>query len=155
FFYLEQEAMKPRYEIHSVGMPDVVETANRDRAARALFAATEMVNAKKFETEAGKNVGATKYAGYSTRYSDQFRSSIPQKLSQVYAHSSGDLVKAASAGPAVLDSWGTGIHIERVTWDPRQFLVRSAGPDKKFNTGDDLMMNVSVRGGTYLNRPDA
>ena len=40
FFYLEQEAMKPRYEIHSIGMPDIVEpvektqAARRDRAAR-------------------------------------------------------------------------------------------------------------------------
>ena len=43
FFYLEQEVMKPRYEIHSIGMPEIVEPAEksqaeqRDRAARALF----------------------------------------------------------------------------------------------------------------------
>jgi len=30
FFYLEQEVMKPRYEIHSIGMPEIVEPA-RDR----------------------------------------------------------------------------------------------------------------------------
>src|SRR5581483_2737024 len=48
FFYLEQEAMKPRYEIHSIGMPAIVEPVaqaraeQRDRAARALFSATEM-----------------------------------------------------------------------------------------------------------------
>src|SRR6266702_2877297 len=56
FFYLEQELLKPRYEIHSIGMPDVVEpveksqSEQRDRAARALFSATEMVTANKFET---------------------------------------------------------------------------------------------------------
>jgi len=44
FFYLEQEALKPRYEIHAIGMSDIVEpveqsrAAQRDRAARALFA---------------------------------------------------------------------------------------------------------------------
>ena len=27
FFYLEQEVMKPRYEIHSIGMPEIVEPA--------------------------------------------------------------------------------------------------------------------------------
>src|SRR6202043_528060 len=49
FFYLEQEVMKPRYEIHSIGMPDVVEPVpltkleQHDRAARALFSATEIV----------------------------------------------------------------------------------------------------------------
>src|SRR5205807_3082750 len=53
FFYLEQEAMKPRYEIHSIGMPEIVEpfeksqAEQRDRAARALFSATEMVNKNK------------------------------------------------------------------------------------------------------------
>ena len=31
FFYLEQEVMKPRYEIHSIGMPDVVEPAEKSR----------------------------------------------------------------------------------------------------------------------------
>ena len=46
FFYLEQEVMKPRYEIHSVGMPQILTTADasRDLAGRALFAATEMTN---------------------------------------------------------------------------------------------------------------
>ena len=62
FFYLEQEAMKPRYEIHSIGLPEIVEPADesqleqRDRAARALFSATEIVNANKFETEFGRTV---------------------------------------------------------------------------------------------------
>ena len=45
FFYLEQEVMKPRYEIHSIGMPEIVEpveagarrssaTARRARCSR-------------------------------------------------------------------------------------------------------------------------
>ena len=60
FFYLEQEVMKPRYEIHSIGMPEIVEPwrnrkfEQQDRAARALFSATEIVNANKFETEFGR-----------------------------------------------------------------------------------------------------
>src|SRR4029077_6344679 len=74
FFYLEQEAMKPRYEIHSIRMPDIVEpveqarAAQHDRAARALFAATEVVNANKFETEAGRTLPRDKYPIYWTRY---------------------------------------------------------------------------------------
>ena len=60
FFYLEQEVMKPRYEIHSIGMREIVETAEqsqaepRDREAQALFSATEIVNPNKFEAEFGK-----------------------------------------------------------------------------------------------------
>src|SRR4029077_5953880 len=50
FFYLEQEVLKPRYEIRSFGIPEAVEPVEKsageqhDRAARALFAATEVVN---------------------------------------------------------------------------------------------------------------
>ncbi len=56
FFYLEQEVMKPRYEIHSIAMPEIVEPTEksqaeqRDRAARALFSATEIATANQFET---------------------------------------------------------------------------------------------------------
>src|SRR5207249_6154670 len=32
FFYLEQEAMKPRYEIHSIGMPEIVEPVEQSKA---------------------------------------------------------------------------------------------------------------------------
>src|SRR5207302_10568623 len=49
FFYLEQEALKPRYEIHSVAFSDVVtpaepaESSRRDRAAQARVAAAKRV----------------------------------------------------------------------------------------------------------------
>ena len=78
FFYLEQEAMKPRYEIHSIGMADVVETVpsaqaeQHDRAARALFAATEVVNANKFDMEFGRTAPTTKQAEYTARYRTRF-----------------------------------------------------------------------------------
>ena len=48
FFYLEQEMMKPRYEIHLIGLPETISAVNpaqegqRDRAARALFSAMEV-----------------------------------------------------------------------------------------------------------------
>ena len=43
FFYLEQEVLKPRYEIHSIGMPEVIapveesQVEQHDRAARIVF----------------------------------------------------------------------------------------------------------------------
>ena len=78
FFYLEQEVMKPRYEIHSLGMPEIVEPVEssqaeqRDRAARALFSATEIVNPNKFETEFGREVPMTKQPEYARRYQARF-----------------------------------------------------------------------------------
>ena len=78
FFYLEQEVMKPRYEIHSIGMPEIVEPVEqskveqRDRAARALFSATEMVNTNKFETEFGRTVPHDEISGICRPLSDAF-----------------------------------------------------------------------------------
>ncbi len=71
FFYLEQEAMKPRYEIHSIGMPEAVGApgvVRRDLAAQALFAATEMNAGNRFETEVGRAVPMAKAAEYAARY---------------------------------------------------------------------------------------
>jgi uncharacterized protein YfaS (alpha-2-macroglobulin family) len=143
FFYLEQEALKPRYEIHSIGMPEIVEPVaqaqarQRDRAARALFAATEMVSANKFETELGRTVPMAKYVEYTGRYQTRF-------LAQVRQLSASDLVKAG--GPEVRDAWGTNLRVEDGRWPQKRFyLVRSAGPDKRFDTGDDLGAYVEVQ----------
>ena len=89
FFYLEQETMKPRYEIHSIGMPDVVAVRRpggrggdapreqqRDLAARALFSATELVSTNRFETEVGRTPPQTKYAVYAPQYRTRFEAAI-------------------------------------------------------------------------------
>src|SRR5207253_3243324 len=110
FFYLEQEAMKPRYEIHSIGMPEVVEPVEqariqqRDRAARALFSATEMVSRNRFQTEFGRSVPRTKFGEYNQRYQASF-------LEQVrgYARKGGSLSMPGSIG--VRDAWGSDIRV--------------------------------------------
>ncbi len=162
FFYLEQEAMKPRYEIHSIGMPDIVEPVAgpvalpRDRAARALFSATELVSGNKFETEFGRTVPLTKYAEYSERYQTRYRAQLRQlaeAFTRTYAREGGDLTKVAAkltaAGmPELRDAWGNGLRLEPVDWIPQRnyYLVRSAGPDKQFDTADDLTGYLEVRG---------
>src|SRR5664280_1310225 len=89
FFYLEQQVMKPRFEIHSIGMPDIVEpveaarAGQRDRAARALFAATEVVSGNKFETEFGRTVPQTKSAEYAARYQQRFQQ-LAEQLTRAY-----------------------------------------------------------------------
>ena len=91
FFYLEREAMKTRYEIHSIGMPEIAEppeeskVAQRDRAARALFSATEVVNTNKFETEFGRTVPMTKYAEYARKIG--FGRFLPHRWIPVHAGS--------------------------------------------------------------------
>jgi len=159
FFYLEQEAMKPRYEIHSLGMPEIVEpvpearAAQRDRAARALFAATEMVNRNSFETEFGRTVPMAKYAEYFERYQQHYRAQMRQ-LAAVFSQSCGADLQVCAGSPepalrhALRDAWSTTLHVERVNWFPQKtyYMVRSAGPDKQFGTADDLTGYLEVRG---------
>lgn len=133
FFYLEQEALKPRYEIHSIGMSEAIEpvAAGRDLAARALFAATEMVNTNRFETELGRTVPVTKFADYAARYQKQFVALAKQQL---------------AGGSEQRDPWGGKLRIDKVTYRGRTYLVRSAGPDKQLDSADDLSVYLEVQG---------
>jgi uncharacterized protein YfaS (alpha-2-macroglobulin family) len=160
FFYLEQEVMKPRYEIHSIGMPEIVEPAERsqaeqrDRAARALFSATEIVTPNKFETKFGKDLPMTKYTDYWNRYQARLlaqANEIAGELSQAYtkdakAGSPANVYAklAASGDAAFRDPWGHAITLEQARWDRsnKYYLLRSAGPDGQLFTSDDLMVSV-------------
>jgi uncharacterized protein YfaS (alpha-2-macroglobulin family) len=171
FFYLEQEVMKPRYEIHSIGMPEIVEPAQksqseeRDRAARALFSATEIVNANKFEAETGKDLPMTKYWEYQNRYEARFLAQVrrlAKSLTHAYKQDSegGDLTKVFArikntGNPDLRDAWGTELRVEPAPWyqDKRHYVVHSAGTDQQFNTGDDMSSYVELRTGKLAAQP--
>jgi uncharacterized protein YfaS (alpha-2-macroglobulin family) len=156
FFYLEQELMKPRYEIHSIEMSGIVEPSakpqaeQRDRAARALFSATEMLNPNKFETEFGKDIPTTKYGEYWRRYQTHFQqqaNQLAKKISEVYAANpkAGAPTEvyaslARSGAAECFDSWGNPLILEPARWYtlPGYYLMRSPGPDHQLNTGDEL-----------------
>ncbi len=156
FFYLEQEVMKPRYEIHSIGMSEVVEPAEQsrveqhDRAARALFSATEIVSANKFETQSGKDLPMTKYGEYRQRYQTRFQgqaNELAKKMTKAYLENpkAGDpshvhRMLVRSGDTEFLDSWGNRLRFEPASWDSsnKYYVVRSPGPDHVFDTGDDL-----------------
>jgi uncharacterized protein YfaS (alpha-2-macroglobulin family) len=135
FFYLEQEAMKPRYEIHSIGMAEAI--AQDGRAAKALFAATEMVNPNRFETEYGRTVPMAKFADYAQRYQERLTANL--KTAIVAMPQPGEM--------DVRDPWGTKVRVERPQWQAGSgmFLVRSAGPDKRFDTVDDSSVLLQIR----------
>jgi uncharacterized protein YfaS (alpha-2-macroglobulin family) len=157
FFYLEQEVMKPRYEIHSIGMPGVVEAAGNSQApqqnlaARALFSATEIVSTNKFETELGRTVPQTKYAAYAQRYHARFQEQVNQlagKLTHAYPDTGDGIDLTEVNAPVVHDAWDTNLRIEHAAWNRQQmYMVRSAGPDKHFDTADDMVgyLEVSIR----------
>jgi uncharacterized protein YfaS (alpha-2-macroglobulin family) len=173
FFYLEQEVMKPRYEIHSLSLPQIVEPMEsaqieqRNRAARALFAATDIVSRNKFETEVGRDVPRTKEAEYARRYQAQFLAQtqrLAERLTRASEQDSesGDLTRVfakmkRAGGPDLRDAWGTDLRIERVPWsqDNRYYLVRSAGPDQRFGTGDDMTLYIQSYSRNVLNQPEA
>ena len=166
FFYLEQEAMKPRYEIHSLGMPEIVEQVpearveQRDRAARALFAATEMVRGNEFQAEFGRAVPMAKYAEYSERYRTRYRAQM-ERLAKVFTQDCGADLQTCADSPKpdalraeLRDAWGNSLRVQHVQWYPqgRLYAVSSAGPDKQFDTDDDLMGYLEVRGRNQVGR---
>ncbi len=169
FFYLEQELMKPRYEIHSLGMPDVVNMTRlnqRDQAARALFSATELVSQNKFETELGRTVSRVKYGEYFSRYQAHFQGQVRELaavLTKAYGQNSegGDLTKVMTrvsrvSAPEAFDAWGDGLRVERKPWGSKNYyLVRSAGPDKLFDSADDLSSYLEVRTNKVMGHPTA
>ena len=156
FFYLEQEVMKPKYEIHSVGPSEIVEPSSdsqseqRDRAGRVLFSATEIVSQNRYETEIGRTIPQTKYYEYWKRYQAQFQADakeIAVALKRACADDpdQADVQKVFeklvnSGRPRFRDPWGTPLRLELSPWDlnKTQYLIRSAGIDKQFNSGDDL-----------------
>jgi A-macroglobulin TED domain/Alpha-2-macroglobulin family/Carboxypeptidase regulatory-like domain/MG2 domain/A-macroglobulin receptor binding domain/Alpha-2-macroglobulin bait region domain/Macroglobulin domain MG3 len=162
FFYLEQEVMKPRYEIHSLGMPDIVGSVDdsklnqRDRAAKVLFAATELIGGNKFETEFGRAIPTAKYAEYAQRYQIAFIAQVERMAKRIANDVSRNggrtsVNKAfahllASATLETRDAWGTGLRTSpRWRGDKGNFLVRSAGADRQFDTGDDMAALVQVQ----------
>jgi uncharacterized protein YfaS (alpha-2-macroglobulin family) len=166
FFYLEQEVMKPRYEIHSLSMSDVVEpmpesvVEQQNQAARALFSATEMANPAKVDIEFGRSLPQDKFAEYQQRYREAFEDKVRRlaaQLSWQLTNNSGkaDIVKAFAAlkdgGPR--DAWNTPLRLQPSGWGSRSrnvYRVQSAGPDQQFDTGDDFSVFIEEHSGTLV-----
>ncbi len=162
FFYLEEEAMKPRYEIHSIGMPQIVEPValaqadRRDRAARALFAATELVTKNAVDREAGREIPRAKFSEYRARYEKRFDlqvQAVCDALNKARAIHSADDVPQAIAKLSLRDSWGSEFKAEKVSWQQNTYILRSAGPDKQLNTGDDFSTYLEFRSGDVSKAP--
>jgi uncharacterized protein YfaS (alpha-2-macroglobulin family) len=174
FFYLEQEVMKPRYEIHAISMDDAIESEDardeqkargRDLAARALFSATEMPNANRLDAEFGRAVPQEKYAAFYQRYEASFSGQVRKiaaKLSDAYQRNptGADPLKEFAVvenGAKPRDAWGTPLRLEPTQWsrarNVRYYSVRSAGPDQRFDSGDDLVTYLAVHTGAKAQSP--
>jgi uncharacterized protein YfaS (alpha-2-macroglobulin family) len=151
FFYLEQELMKPHYEIHSLSLPDAI--TSTDLAARALFSATEMVAARKADFEFGRTISQARFGAYAARYANQLREQV-SRLSDLLAAApprgqetcnpervATRLRKGHSTD--ILDGWGHELHLEHGSGS---LQVRSSGPDGEPFTSDDLLQPLPNSG---------
>jgi uncharacterized protein YfaS (alpha-2-macroglobulin family) len=168
FFYLEQELMKPHYEIHSLSSTQVIEPAqdesrdSHDRAARALFAAAETVAAHTLESETGRALPETAKAGYMARYRDallDYVRELAPKMSDVdqkqnLAAAFKELRDANGRSPR--DAWGTDLRIDAAPWrsgNYRSYRVTSAGADRTFDTADDLTLWLEPKTAWVTSQP--
>jgi len=155
FFYLEQELMKPHYEIHSLSSTQIVEPAeSQDRAARVIFAAAETVIPHTLDSEAGRTLPETQMAGYRARYQDALVEYVTELAAKITDLRPAQDVPSAfmalkdASGHSPRDAWGTKLRIESSGWfgqNRHWYLVRSAGPDREFNTADDLAVWLEPR----------
>ena len=163
FFYLEQQVMKPRYEIHSLSLSSAIEPANdrrgdeQDRAARALFSATEMATPAKLDIEFGRSLPQDKYFEYQRRYRlaflDQVRDLAEQVSRELRNHKDGQDVSSIFNAARPLDPWNTPLRIKPAPFDRRGihlYLVQSAGPDGAFDSRDDLVAYLEGRSGSLV-----
>jgi uncharacterized protein YfaS (alpha-2-macroglobulin family) len=149
FFYLEQEALKPRYEIHSVTLSDVVtsaepaESSRRDRAAQALFAAAKLVAANNSSSQFGRTAPQDKYRQFASRYIARLRAQIDQVAGVESARNPQTCDQALLTENLrkanLRDAWGNPLRVDANLQGARVFAVRSAGPDGQFYTPDDLI----------------
>jgi hypothetical protein len=169
FFYLEQEVMKPRFEIHSLSpeqvvtpipSPRPVEDAQPDLDARALFSATEIARPNTLNAEFGRTLPTEKQSEYQARYQAVFLGEVKQVMTRLNQHpqhigalNNPDKIHRdfianfentrLANGQFPRDSWGTPLRITSADrWaTPGHFSYKvvSAGPDQVFDTPDDLI----------------
>ena len=168
FFYLEQELMKPHYETHSLSTTQVIEPAgdesdeSHDRAARALFAAAETVAAHTLESETGRALPETAKADAMARYRDALLDYVRELAAKMAdLDRKQDLAPAFkelkdASGHSPRDAWGTELHIDAAPWrngNYRTYRVTSAGPDRTFDTADDLTLWLESKTASVSSQP--
>lgn len=172
FFYLEQEAMKPRYEIHGLSIDSIVEPvsgedAQQEMAARVLFSASEPLHANNVAAEANREIPTAKYEEYRQRYyaafanqvqliAAQMREEIGRENGTQHGVSQRDMLKIFDRLAKPRDSWGSELRMEATAWRSdgvQYYLVRSPGPNRHMDDGDDLTGYLEAHSGAETEQP--
>lgn len=164
FFYLEQQLMKPHFEIHSLSpdtivRPEAVDDPEQDHDAAVLFSAAESVNPHTYDTEAGRNL-PEESPNLVEQYRNAFVDSVEALAAKLsHENSNGDDLERRFAkltddrGRKPRDAWGNDLRLVGNTrWGTQQryYVVRSAGPDGQFDTADDLSAFLEARSGLVI-----
>ncbi|HEX5283286.1 MAG TPA: alpha-2-macroglobulin family protein [Bryocella sp.] len=172
FFYLEQELMKPHFEIHSLSPGQIVTQpadsrgndgpAAQDQAARVLFSAAESVNPHTLNTTFGNDPSQAQRYVFASRYmeilSDNASLLAPQLHDRVKGKSQNIEQTFSSlrdsSGAMPHDAWDTPLRLQRTYgWGNRYFNIVSAGPDRRFGTEDDLAVIIDLNEGALYVPP--
>lgn len=177
FFYLEQELMTPRYEIHGFELPTIitqrpeVEAAqwrqSAARAARVVFASVQAPDLNVFQV----NTYADRAREARDDWAEQMGATVEkvQEAIQAYRRAHQELPPfeggiAALARERLLkpdelkDLWGNALTIKPLNHDGRLMyaaLVISPGPDGRSGTVDDIIMSSEAPGRWFENEEDA
>ena len=177
FFYLEQELMTPRYEIHGFELPTIItrrpeaEPAewreSAARAARVVFASVQAPDLNLFQV----NTYADRAREAKDGWAEQMSATVQkvQDAIQAYRREHQELPPfeggiAALARERLLkpdelkDLWGNALTIKPLNHDGRFMyaaLVISSGPDGRPGTVDDIIMSSEAPGSWFESEEDS
>ncbi|NSW57183.1 MAG: hypothetical protein HPY44_14310 [Armatimonadetes bacterium] len=171
FFYLEQELMTPRYEIHGFEMPTLITKEPVDelqaapqQAARVLFAGADVPTPEMIlESTFNRRLVKARES-----WAEGMRPKLEKLAEALGKLGDRKLKEPANAGPELvklglvkadelLDLWKNPVKVEIITeggWQ-KAAVVISAGPDGKFDTLDDLFLSTAQPGQWFKNRDAA
>jgi len=164
FFYLEQELMKPRVEIHEFDLPTLVvekpadqpAVDRRDRAAHVLLASVEMPDTPAYDADTYTDRLNKLKAAWAAELKPKLEK-IQQAIQKYREEHNGHtfapklgvkplLDKGYLTREDVQDQWGQdlvfenlGLGAPEVWW----YIVHAIGPDGQANTEDDIFVATS------------
>jgi uncharacterized protein YfaS (alpha-2-macroglobulin family) len=169
FMQLQKELLTPRYEVHQFSFEQVVlddfqgeaaaRTSRRERAAQVLLAAAGAVSDRDVRAVYGREKLEAKRYQYAALYTQRVvaqAQAVAAALTKYYEEHppakegfSRDLQTFATSGQgdALKDPWGNALAGEGTigAGDYASFLLRSAGPDGRQGTTDDINVPVAAQ----------
>lgn len=148
YFRLEQEIMKPRYEIHGFTPVDIVEMKVKEaRAENVMFSTLVPRNHYPLSYTTPQLVSEKLLAGFyprleaarlavfkaQSRYFDRHKE-YPESSIALEVFIKEGLLKEQD----ILDPWGRRYHVHSPEVNFQYFSIASAGPDGVIGTGDDI-----------------